>query len=969
MSVDVQQIRFLIFDANVLISAVIQLTVGAILLWRQLGLALLPGLVVLLLLLPLNWFTSTSMARLKRSQMKEKDERLKITSEVLSGIQVIKLYAWEPAYQRHLEDIRLEELRLTRNRQLYQAFMSFIFNSIPFLVSFGSFLSYVYVNGGVLDAKKTFVSLSLFVILSGSLEYVPISIAQFVNARVSFERINNFLNAPEFHPDATKFDEPKNDKLPAIEICGGTFSWEEFETSNWRLADINLAVRPKTLTAIVGSVASGKSSLLSAILGEMKYNGGVVVRGTIAYVPQIAWILNTTFRENICFGLEYEKSKYDEVIEACCLIPDIEVLPACDMTEIGERGINLSGGQKQRVSLARAVYSGADIFLLDDVLSAVDAHVGKHIFDRLLGPAGLLSGKTRILCTHAYNFLSQVDHVVVMEDGRIAEEGTYDQLVDAETKFSQLLSTHIQTKASKNNDDTPEDIGGVNQTNSGKHAEGAWKLIEEERMETGGVKLPVFLTYAKALNLILLIALVLAFFTSEGLSLGRNIVLTKWSDRSNSNTTGSRLSVLPYVIEYASFGVSQAIFCFLGYFLFTLASTRAAAVIHNNMLSRILHAPMSFFNVTPVGRITNRFSSDVERVDNEIPSECGVCLELLFRLLGILAAITYTNWYFLVAIVPLCICYYFLRRYFLNCMHQLQRIQSTCRSPIFAQFQETLAGTSSIRAYKAEDRFIGKLGEKIDKYSRASFPMWILRRWLSARIGTLGAFIVLMPALSAVIWRNTANPGLVGLAITYSLNFVNTLSWFVITSTYIQYMFVSVERILEYSEVEQEADFETRNGPKVNSKWPEDGEIQFKKYETRYRPGLELVLKDISCLIQPREKIGIVGRTGAGKSSLTLALFRIIEAQRGNIFVDKVNTAELGLHDVRRRLTVIPQDPVLFSRTLRLNIDPFGEHEDDQLWEALRLAHLRDYFESQPEGLSYLIAEGGENLRYVVWSS
>ncbi|ODN01265.1 Multidrug resistance-associated protein 1 [Orchesella cincta] len=954
MSVDVEKICELIYSADSIWTTPILLTLNVYLLWRELGVAIFVGVAVVIAIIPINWILTAFSANYQRMQMKKKDDRIKIINEVLSGIQIIKLYAWENSFKAQVQKIRSEEIKLLTKRAFVHCFTAALFNAVPFLVSLAGFLTYVHLSDdNVLDPKKAFTSMSLFSLLTEPITEFPTFLSAAVDATISFKRINKFLNAEEINPHATKFEQ-KQEGLPAIEIKNGNFSWESDDLC---LADINLSIQPGTLTAVVGSVASGKSSLLSAILGDMKYSGECIVRGSIAYVPQIAWILNGTLRENICFGLTYDKVKYNNVIQACSLSPDVEMLPAGDMTEIGEKGINLSGGQRQRVSLARAAYSGADVYLFDDCLSAVDAHVGKYIFDQLIGPDGLLANKTRILCTHAHNFLSQVNYIVVMNEGRILETGSFEELKNGGGNFSTFLTKDAQSKrGSEGECIQPEAKLESRKGDEKEMADG--KLIVEEHLETGDVKLDVYKTYIRAMGTYLAGAIVLFFAASQGMELGRNIVLTKWTNTSR----GSKSTFHNHIFQYTVLGAGQSFTYLLGYFILAIAAMRASKTLHNTMLSRILRAPMSFYNITLLGRIVNRFSSDVESIDKLIPSYIGDWICHVFHLSGIFIAISYANMYFIPFIIPVAVIFTVLQRYYISCMQQLQRIVSSLKSPIYAQFSETLNGTATIRAYRSQHRFVELLAGKIDDYNSAMFPHLIVRRWLSIRLGFVGSTIVFIPAVFAVLWRSTTDPSYVGFSITYALSFTDILSWMIKVTSYLQYNFVSVERISEYSSVEQEAELQTVSKT-VDPTWPKEGAIEFNNYETCYRSGLDPVLKHLSCKIFPGEKIGICGRTGAGKSSLTLALFRIIEATRGEIFIDNVNIASLGLHDVRKRLTVIPQDPVLFSRPLRLNLDPFEEYKDDQLWQALELAHLKTYFESLPDGLDHPISEGGENLR------
>ncbi|KAG4066305.1 hypothetical protein HA402_000529 [Bradysia odoriphaga] len=969
MSVDTEKIQLLAFDMNTIWAAPIQILVGVILLWRELGVAFLPGIGILCSIFPINWALSTVSAKYQCARMTKKDERIKIISEVLSGIQIVKLYAWEPSFQTEIRTVRLEEMQLLRKRMFIGCATEFIHNSVPFLVSLAAFFTYTYMSGDVVSPKKAFTVVTLFNILTGPIIDLPSCISSIVDAFVSFKRVNNFLNAEEVHPEAKIIQPRSAAHKPAIEIIDGNFAWEDLLTCNWKLSDINLKIKSGKLTAIVGRVASGKSSLLSAIIGDMKHSGEVIVCGRIAYAPQVPWILNTSLRENILFGLPYNKDIYDKIIDSCCLTADIEMLPGGDMTEIGEKGINLSGGQKQRLSLARLAYSGADILLMDDVLSAVDSHVAKCIFNELLGPKGLLAGKTRVFCSHAYNFLSQVDHIIVMESGKIEESTSYDDIKHSESRFSKLLSDLEQTSSKCESTDGDNEIGvsKIHSTKPEVNNQEAGMLIEEERLQTGDVRASVYFEFIRAMGYTLVVGIIQFFFFSEGLGIFRNIVLLEWTE-SGHNVSDTMLRH-NYAIEYAIVGIIQSLCYLFGYVFLAISVLRAVTVIHNNMLHRILRAPMSFFNVTPLGRIVNRFSSDIEALDGNIQYQIGGWICHIFKLFGILITLIYTNKFILIFMVPLLMTYYILQRYYIVCMQQLQRFMNAHLSPIYSHFQETLNGTSTLRAYEAQERFADVLADKIDCYNRALYPHMIVRRWLSVRIGFLGSLIVFAPALFAVIWRETTDGALVALSISYALQVTDVLSWLVKITSYLQYSFVSAERVFEYSRVQQEADFDTKrnvvesNGDGgVRHSWPEKGIIVFNNYGTRYRPGLDLVLKQFSCQINSGEKIGIVGRTGAGKSSLTLGLFRIIESVSGDIIIDGINIAHIGLHDLRRRITVIPQDPVLFSRTLRMNLDPFDEHDDGKLWEAITLAHLGLYVEEQPDGLQLRISEGGENL-------
>ncbi|XP_032311193.1 multidrug resistance-associated protein 1 isoform X3 [Drosophila ananassae] len=1019
MAVDAQRFMELTTYLNMIWSAPLQIGLALFFLWQQLGPSVLAGLAVMIILIPVNGVIASRIKTYQIRQMKYKDERVKLMNEVLSGIKVLKLYAWEPSFEKQVLDIRDKEIATLRSTAYLNASTSFLWSCAPFLVSLVTFATYVLIDeNNVLDATKTFVSLSLFNILRFPLTMLPMLITNLVQTQVSVNRINKFLNSEELDPNSVLHDPSKPHPMS---IENGEFSWGDEIT----LRNINIEVRKSSLVALVGTVGSGKSSVVQAFLGEMEKLAGVVnTVGKLAYVPQQAWIQNATVRDNILFGQTYDRKRYNKVIDACALRADIDILSAGDQTEIGEKGINLSGGQKQRISLARAVYSDADLYLLDDPLSAVDAHVGKHIFEEVIGPKGMLARKSRVLVTHGVTFLPQVDSIYVMKAGEISESGTFDQLVKNKGAFADFIIQHLQDGNEEEEElnqikrqisstaDDPELIGSVEKAiklarteslsdsiNREEHLIGSvtsadslmgrgnslrrrakrqdshdsvasaaslkkkqeveGKLIETEKSQTGGVDFAVYKHYIKSVGIFLSVATLVLNFVFQAFQIGSNLWLTKWAnDQRVENDTSLRDM---YLGVYGAFGFGQGLTSFFSDLAPALGTLHAAYVLHSMLLDNVLKSPMTMFDTTPVGRILSRFSKDVESVDQKMPQVISDCLWCAYEVLATIVVISLSTPIFLAVIVPIAILYYFAQRFYVATSRQLMRLESVSRSPIYSHFGETVTGASTIRAYNVGDRFIEESDAKVDKNQVCKYPSVIANRWLAIRLEMVGNLIILFASLFAVLGGQT-NPGLVGLSVSYALQVTQTLNWLVRMTSDIETNIVSVERIKEYGETKQEAPWELEADKNKPKNWPEEGRVEFQNFQVRYREGLDLVLRGVSFNIKGGEKVGIVGRTGAGKSSLTLALFRIIESAGGRIAIDGVDIATMGLHMLRSRLTIIPQDPVLFSGSLRMNLDPFEVNTDDEIWKALELSHLKLFVKSLAAGLNHEIAEGGENL-------
>lgn len=1011
MSVDSSNINNATAYIWIIWSAPLQICIALYFLYETLGSAIFTGIAIFFLMIPINGLVTKKLANYQKQQMTIKDERIKLTNEILNGIKVLKLYAWEPSFQEKINNIRKTELRTLQKAAYFQSFNRFSWMCMPFLVTLATFATYVEINPNhYLDAQKAFVSLSLFNLIQSPINLLPMMLVYLIQCGVSLLRINRYLNGEDLDPCNT-VENPNIDA--AILMKNASFSWDKEESNI--LENISFEVSKGNLVAVVGTVGCGKSSLISAILGEMNKNGGTVnMKGSVAYVPQEAWIQNTTLKNNILFNKEDDPHLYNTVIDACALKSDLELLDGGDQTEIGEKGINLSGGQKQRVSLARAVYHDADIYLLDDPLSAVDSHVGKHIFDNIISHNGLLKNKTRVLVTHGIHWLPFVDSIIVLSNGRISGIGTYDELIENNATFAQFLTTynsqetnalsdedsdnetaHRQRLESENDSalstsyekssimkrsisvdsSTSRQLKRMSSVVSNKSATEEIKelptvvsrLTEDEFLETGQVDFQVYMKYVHSMGFGLTVVMLLFGIFYQFSNVYSSVWLRNWTQDpllqnvSNFNSSAYEKRTNYYLGIYGALGVTQALMMLAFSVISAFTQIAASKILHSDMLESVLKSPMAYFDTTPLGRILNRFAKDIGVVDNLLPGLFRSVILNIFVILSTVLVISINTPVFLAAAVPLSVLYYFVQRYYIPTSRQLKRIESITRSYVFSHFSETLSGTSCIRAFKVQDRFHRESLKRVDKTNALLFTNYASNRWLGFRLEFIGNLISFAAAIFSVAERDILSGVQVGLSLTYAFQITLFLNILVTSFCTLQSNVVSVERIKQYSSLVPEAPWSIES-TKPKKEWPEFGKIEFQKYSTRYRPGLQLVIKNISCKIKSSEKIGIVGRTGAGKSSLSLCLFRIIEAAAGKIIIDGLSIADLGLHELRRKLTILPQDPVLFSGTVRMNLDPFDYYTDDAIWLALEQAHLKETILLLENGINHECSEGGRNF-------
>ncbi|XP_028090849.1 ABC transporter C family member 2-like isoform X7 [Camellia sinensis] len=757
---------------------------------------------------------------------------------------------------------------------------------------------------------------------------------------------------------------------------------------NPTLANINLDIPVGSLVAVVGGTGEGKTSFISAMIGELPpvADASVVIRGSVAYVPQISWIFNATVRENILFGSNFEPARYWKAIDVTALQHDLDLLPGRDLTEIGERGVNISGGQKQRVSMARAVYSNADVYIFDDPLSALDAHVGRQVFNNCI--KGELQGKTRVLVTNQLHFLPQVDKIILVSEGMVKEEGTFEELSRSGTLFKKLMENagkmeehvdekeygdemedgiNLDYKSSKPADNGVQNAFPKSVNSKNKRKEGKSVLIKQEERETGVVSWKVLKRYEDALGgLWVVMILFMCYILTEVLRVLSSTWLSVWTKQSGGSSFGSSFGPGFFILIYALLSFSQVIVTLTNSFWLITSSLKAARKLHDTMLQSVLRAPMLFFHTNPIGRVINRFARDVGDIDRNVASSMNMFLSQVWQLLSTFVLIGIVSTISLWAIMPLLILFYAAYLYYQSTSREVKRLDSITRSPVYAQFGEALNGLSTIRAYKAYDRMANINGKSMDKNIRFTLVNISSNRWLTIRLETLGGIIIWFTASFAVMQNGKAEnqvafASTMGLLLSYSLNITNLLSNVLRQASRAENSLNAVERVGTYIDLPSEAPaiIESHRPPPG---WPSLGSIKFEDVVLRYRPELPPVLHGLSFTISPSEKVGIVGRTGAGKSSMVNALFRIVELERGKILIDDCDVAKFGLTDLRKVLSIIPQSPVLFSGTIRFNLDPFSEHNDADLWEALERAHLKDVIRRNAFGLDAEVSEAGENF-------
>uniref|UniRef100_A0A3B4GL42 Multidrug resistance-associated protein 4-like n=1 Tax=Pundamilia nyererei TaxID=303518 RepID=A0A3B4GL42_9CICH len=910
LSNDVNRFDEITLNLHYLWVGPLQAVVIIVFLWYEIGASCLAGVAAIALMMPIQtWFGKLfGIFRSKTAVLT--DNRIRIMNEVVSGIRIIKMYAWEKPFSALVTEVRRKEIhQILKSSYLRGLNMASFFASSKITV-FVTFTVYALL-GNTITASSVFVTASLYGTIKLTVTlFFPLAIEKLSETVVSIRRIKNFLVLEEL--------ERKNLTLPlegkmenAIEIEALTCYWDKSLDAP-SLHNVSITAESHQLLTVIGPVGAGKSSLLSAILGELPYDTGTLkVIGQISYAAQQPWVFPGTIRSNILFGKQLNPKKYERVLRACALKKDLQLFPDGDLTLIGDRGATLSGGQKARVNLARAVYEDADIYLLDDPLSAVDAEVGKHLFEQCI--CGLLKNKCRILITHQLQHLRTADQILVLKEGHVMVQGTYSELQTSGLDIVSLLRSDAEAHSVGSCSVDPDKLSLRSQwtiCSHGSHCSSSSLLlpdssctdqlhvvaqtITEETRAEGNVSGHVYLKYFTAgCNTLVLMVIILLSIIAEVA-----YILQDWWLSSGLISNIVLLCLLLGLTAAAVvFGFARSLVIFHGL-------VRSAQTLHNSMFSAVLHTPVTFFDVNPIG---------------EAYTECILNLRKSVEL------------------------------------HQ----GISSRSPVFSHLSLSLQGLSTIRALKAEERLKKAFDAHQDLHSEAWFLFLMTSRWFALRLDSICSIFITLTAFGCILLRHGLEAGEVGLVLTYAVTLIGNFQWTVRQSAEVENMMTSVERVVEYTELKSEAPLETQKRPPPD--WPSQGMITFDRVNFFYSKDGPPVLKDINATFQPKEKVGIVGRTGAGKSSLVSALFRLAEPQ-GKIYIDGIVTSEIGLHDLRQKMSIIPQDPVLFTDSVRKNLDPFNQHTDEDLWKALEEVQMKSVVEELPGKLETVLAESGSNF-------
>ncbi|XP_060517421.1 probable multidrug resistance-associated protein lethal(2)03659 isoform X2 [Cylas formicarius] len=1016
LSNDVQRFDFVAVFLHYLWIMPFQVILVSYFIWQEVGISSLAGILSMALCtLPVQAYLSklTSTLRLKVAQ--RTDQRVKLMSEIISGIQVIKMYAWEKPLEQIIKYLRAREIKVLTSASYVRGFMLSCMVFIERSTLFLTVVCYVLLGHNI-TADKVFSMAQFFNILQAAMAiFFPMAISLGAEAWVSVKRLEDVLVLDEKQVSVVE-ELPENE----IRVSNVTASWVPGTPV---LKNFNLLVPKGSLCAVIGPVGAGKSSLLQLLLGEISPESGKVqLGGTVSYSSQEPWLFASSVRKNILFGKPYDATLYKKVADRCALEKDFEQFPHGDKTLVGERGVSLSGGQRARINLARAIYRDADVILLDDPLSAVDTHVGKHLFDKCI--VRYLRGRTRVLVTHQLQYLKKADIIVVLKEGRIEAMGTFNELLSSDLDFTKLLAAADESHDEKGKLSRENSMEGIRSRKASIRSLSESSIdqtIKDENQETGVYEGGSLKEYFKAVgNEFFVVAMFFVLILAQAICTGADYWVAYWTNQEEIrhlndskpivgqipleqvevfNLSDVRMPDLTHytyverqpmersvfdssdlfdrvesngqtqilfktniaIYIYACLIIGAVVVTIARSFCFYKVAMLASKHIHSKMFHCLLKTPMRFFDINPSGRVLNRFSKDMGAIDEALPRVLIDAIQIILVMAGILINVTISNYYMVIAMILLGAIFLKIRSWYVASAKDIKHLEGIAKSPVFSHVTSSLAGLTTIRASQLESTLI----KEFDEHQNVHTSAWFLTimctvsfgLWLDIICVIFVACVTFGFVVSADYNLLDQNGSLVGLAISQSLILTGMLQYGMRQTADVVNQLTSVERVMQYTKLDTEGPFETPKENLPEKPWPGKGRIEFRDLSLNYASGEPPVLKKLNFKIEPGEKVGIVGRTGAGKSSLISALFRLAPLE-GQILIDDIDTQTVGLNDLRKKISIIPQEPVLFSATLRYNLDPFDEFQDSKLWEVLEEVELKDLVDS----LNFQVSEGGSNF-------